>query len=294
MFVFFRFSGSIGIGLGVGICCTLYFWILRGRQTAVTEVAVFFCWALIPYYIADGLSCSGIIAIMVMGFFMDYFVIGGFQSEDTAWMDYMALQNQGDNVVMIPGPTDRWAQLQTSCSKAFSGSGHILSRSRSHVGFVAQVVASIMETAIFAYLGLFLFTDNKWDFRLNLTGIIGVVLSRGVMVGILSLLINIFVFFDVEGRLTRCFRSCRQVNLAEDDESMGSHTRVYLDKRTQLILLLAGVRGAVSFSLVENLPVWDTVTKTGSKYKSELKAMTSSSSKSISYLSQLKDIPMSS
>jgi hypothetical protein len=208
-------------------------------------------------------------------------VIGGFQSEDTAWTDYMALQNQGDNDAMIPGPTDRWAQLQTSCSKAFSGRGHILSRSRSHVGFVAQVVASIMETAIFAYLGLFLFTDNKWDFRLNLTGIIGVVSSRGVMVGILSLLINIFVFFDVEGRLTRCFRSCRQVNLAEDDESMGSHTRAYLDKKTQLILLLAGVRGAVSFSLVENLPVWDTVTKTGSKYKSELKAMTSSSSKSI-------------
>jgi NhaP-type Na+/H+ or K+/H+ antiporter len=67
--------------------------------------------------------------------------------------------------------------------------------------------------------------------------------------------------------------------LDEDDESIGSHTRVYLDKKTQLILLLAGVRGAVSFALVENVPVWDTVTKTGSKYKAELKAMTSSSSK---------------
>merc|ERR1712137_1001857 len=70
--------GSIGIGLGVGICCTLYFYVLRGQQTAVTEVAIFFCWALIPYYVADGLGCSGIISIMVMGFFMDYFVIGDF------------------------------------------------------------------------------------------------------------------------------------------------------------------------------------------------------------------------
>eukprot|EP00980_Cylindrotheca_fusiformis_P018957 scaffold6350_cov117-Cylindrotheca_fusiformis.AAC.2 len=268
---------SIGIGLGAGICCTLYFWTLRGRQTAVTEVAVFFCWALIPYYVADGAECSGIIAIMVMGFFMDYFVIGGFQSEDAAWMDYMSLQNQGANPTGTQEQSDRWAHFQKSCSKAFSGRGHILSRSRTHVGFVAQVVASIMETAIFAYLGLFLFTDNKWDFRLNMTGILGVVSSRGVMVGILSLLINIFVFFDVEGRLIRCVRSFRQVNLAEDDESLGSHARAYLDKRTQLILLLAGVRGAVSFSLVENVPVWDAVSKTGSKYKAELKAMTSSS-----------------
>ena len=57
--------GSIGIGIGVGIACTIYFYCLRGRQSAVTEVMIFFCWALIPYYIADGLGCSGIIAIMV-------------------------------------------------------------------------------------------------------------------------------------------------------------------------------------------------------------------------------------
>jgi hypothetical protein len=56
-----------------------------------------------------------------------------------------------------------------------------------------------METAIFAYLGLFLFTDNEWSFRLNMTALFGVVSSRGVMVVALSLLINIFVFFDVEG-----------------------------------------------------------------------------------------------
>jgi hypothetical protein len=48
--------GSLGIGLGCGISCTIYFFALRGRQTAVTEVAIFFCWALIPYYIADGLQ----------------------------------------------------------------------------------------------------------------------------------------------------------------------------------------------------------------------------------------------
>ena len=270
--------GSIGIGLGVGMCCTLYFWILRGRQTAVTEVAIFFCWALIPYYIADGLGCSGIISIMVMGFFMDYYVIGGFQSEESAWMDYMAMRNENENGVVVQPPTDRLAQFMDSFSKAFSGRGHILSRSRHHVGFVAHVISSIMDTAIFAYLGLFLFNDNVWNLRLNMTAILSCVSSRAVMVVALSLLINIAVFFDFENTVARCFRSFRQnINLAEDDESIGSNTRVYLDKKTQLILLLAGVRGAVSFALVENIPVWDTVTKTGSKFKAELKTMTSSS-----------------
>ncbi|KAL3936081.1 MAG: hypothetical protein SGBAC_008523 [Bacillariaceae sp.] len=271
--------GSIAIGLSIGACCTVYFYALRGRQSAVTEVGVFFCWALIPYYVADGFSCSGIIAIMVMGFFMDFFVIGGSQPQQVPTVnDYVPMQNfgNGEEHAMQYGG-DRWTHIQIFFSHAFSGHGHILSRSRTHVGFVAHVVASIMDTAIFAYLGLFLFSDNKWDFRLNMTGILGVVSSRGVMVGSLSLLINIFVFFDVETRLKRFFRSFRRVNLADDDEFIDGHNKPYLDKKTQLILLLAGVRGAVSFSLVESIPVWDQVTKTGSKFKPELKAMTSSS-----------------
>lgn len=218
---------------------------------------------------------------MVMGFFMDYFVIGGSQPQQVPSVnDYMAMQSFGnsDEQSMQFGG-DRWTDTQIFFSKAFSGHGHILSRSRTHVGFVAHVVASIMDTAIFAYLGLFLFSDNKWDFRLNMTAILGVVSSRAVMVGILSLLINIFVFFDVEIRLKRFFRSFRRINLADDDDFLDGQVKPYLGKKTQLILLLAGVRGAVSFSLVESIPVWDQVTKTGSKYKAELKAMTSSSSK---------------
>jgi NhaP-type Na+/H+ or K+/H+ antiporter len=270
--------GSMGIGLGVGMCCTLYFWALRGKQTAVTEVAIFFTWALIPYYIADGLGCSGIIAIMVMGFFMDYFVIGGFQSEESAWNDYMALRHE--NGLAVGPSSDRWSQVKEVLCNAFSGRGHILSRSRHHVGFVAHVIASIMDTAIFAYLGLFLFSGNVWNLRLNMTAIMGCVSSRLVMVVVLSLVINIAVFMDLENRIGKCFRALnpfRRINLAEDDDSIGSHTRVYLDRKTQLILLLSGVRGAVSFALVESIPVWDTVTKTGSQYKAELKAMTSSS-----------------
>jgi NhaP-type Na+/H+ or K+/H+ antiporter len=271
--------GSMGIGIGVGMCSTFYFWLLKGKQTAVTEVAIFFCWALIPYYIADGLKCSGIISIMVMGFVMDYFVIGGFQSEEAAWNDYVDMRAT-ENGVERTHPIDRWSQLQQCFSQTFSGRGHLLSRSRNHVGFVAHVIASVMDTAIFAYLGLFLFNGNSWNFRLNLTAICSCVTSRFVMVVVLSLLINIAVFLDFENRIGRCmkvFNPFQRINLAEDDDSTGSRSRMYVDRKTQLILLLAGVRGAVSFALVENIPVWDSVSQSGSKFKGELKAMTSSS-----------------
>lgn len=269
--------GSIIVGLTVGCCCTLYFYHLRGQQTAVTEVAVFFCWALVPYYIAEAFGWSGIIAIMVMGFFMDYFVVGGFESGQRSWLDYMAIRGQTEDGFGGRPQLDNWTEIQISLGKAFGGGGHILPESRHHVGFVAHVIANLMETAIFAYLGLFLFSDNEWNLRLNLTAILSCVSSRAIMVVALSFLINAAVFFDLETRILACFQGIRNQNHADNHEGIGSHAQVYLDRRTQLILLLSGVRGAVSFALVENIPVWDAVTKVGSQYKAELKAMTSTS-----------------
>jgi NhaP-type Na+/H+ or K+/H+ antiporter len=96
------------------------------------------------------------------------------------------------------------------------------------------------------------------------------------MVVVLSAVINIFVWIDLEGRFLRLFSPSRSI---DDDslDSMGSTARVYLDKKTQQILILAGARGAVSFALVESIPVYDAVTKEGSLYKAQLKAMTSCS-----------------
>lgn len=274
--------GSIAIGVVVGMCCTLYFWALREQQTAVTEVGIFFCWSLIPYYIADGLHCSGIISIMVMGFLLDFFVIGGFQPEGHEWREVLQQEHEDAAMQNSQNYYSTANRLHRVWNDAFSGKGHILETSRNHVGFVAHVVAMIMETAIFAYLGLFLFNDNEWNFWLNFTAIASCVASRFLMVIGLSLLVNVAVFFDFENRISRCVKAInpfRRINLADDDDDDpdGSYTKAYLDRRTQLILLLAGVRGAVSFALVENIPVWDNVSKTGSQFKAELKAMTSSS-----------------
>mmetsp|Transcript_16656 Transcript_16656/g.38449 ORF Transcript_16656/g.38449 Transcript_16656/m.38449 type:complete len:732 (-) Transcript_16656:2548-4743(-) len=269
--------GSVGIGIGVGVCCTLYFWALKEQQTAVTEVATFFCWALIPYYIADGLHCSGIIAIMVMGFFLDFFVIGDVRPDRNRLRDIFHHEHDTTNNEQDLSISK---QMKTVLKDAFSGSSHILDISRHHVGFVAHVIATIMETAIFAYLGLFLFNDNKWNLRLNFTAIVSCISSRFFMVVILGFLINVAVFFDFENQIGHCLKSInpfQRIDLSVDDDSVGSNTRAYLDRKTQLIMLFAGVRGAVSFALVENVPVWDNVGKTGSRFKAELKTMTSSS-----------------
>lgn len=290
---------SLGIGIACGTLCTVYFWALRRKQTAVVETALFFAFALIPFYIADGLGYSGntnntesivssshdtlsprwrfpgILAIMAMGFFADYFVIGGSQSDEAQWMTFMERQHES---LRPPDGRTRWYHVY----RAFKGTGHLSSRSRHHVGFVAEVIASIMEMSIFAYLGIFLFNDKNFlNLSLNSTAIFGCVVSRAAMVALFSLVINVFVCLDVERRVGGLFfpqpaSFHRRLDSAED-ESIGSTAHVYLDRRTQQIMLLAGVRGAVSFALVENIPVYDVVRKTGSQFKPQLKAMTSSS-----------------
>lgn len=90
------------------------------------------------------------------------------------------------------------------------------------------------------------------------------------------LLINIGVFVDLESVLCKIWNrlsgATNRIDV-DDDEWIGE--RVYLDKKTQLILFSAGIRGAVSYALVQNIPVYDTVTKHGSLFKSEMRAMTS-------------------
>ena len=270
---FFVISGSILVGFACGGVCTMYFFGLQGKFTPVTEVAMFFSWALIPYYVADGMGLSGIIAIMVMGFMMDFLVIGGFQSEERTWMDHMRLRCESDE----QNQENSWfSMLRITLCKALSGCGHVTARSRRHVGFVAEVISSLMETAIFAYLGLFLFNDKDWNIFLTFDGIIACITSRAGMVVSLSLLVNLCVWIDLEanlGRLVGCiFRLGRA---RDDDESYTENRRSFLSGKTQFILFTAGVRGAVSYALVQNIPVYDSVTKHGSHFKGELKAMTS-------------------
>ena len=265
--------GSILVGVSCAALATIYFWFLRGKQHAVTEVGLFFAWALIPYYVGDGLGFSGIISILVMGLMMDFFVVGGNQSEEVQWMEYIQMRHHSDE---LPPGHHYLDRIKSGLAEAFSGRGYLNEKASRHVGFVAEVISSLMETAIFAYLGLFLFNEQSWNFMLMSTGIFACVTSRAGMVVSLSLIVNFCVWIDLEGMLGRLWLLIRPRNtIRMDDDSLQSDTKAYLDRRTQLILFSAGVRGAVSYALVNSLPVYNSVTKQGSHYKGELKAMTS-------------------
>jgi len=267
-----------------------------------------------------------------MAFFLDFYVVGGNQSEEGQWIDFIQLRcldgqrihSEGDlfrEAPEVPSEPTYCERLRLAWSRTFSGRGHILSKSRHQVDFVARVISDIMETAIFTYLGLFLFNDkNQWKWKLNGVAIFGCIFSRLGMVIVISGLINLCVCCDVEGMLLRCLRrvwsdlttpadntgihhtasegafprSARTTlndpllggHLDDpptgeeddpDDDSRASTAKRFLDAKTQMLLLLAGIRGAVSFALVANVPVYNAVTKQGSQYKAELKAMTSSS-----------------
>ena len=273
--------GAIAIGIGCGVVCTVYFWALRGKHTPVVETAIFFCFALMPFYMSDGAGMSGIISIMTMGFFLDFFVIGGAgisENDDDGgrWMAYVRVQTHemGDH-----------GQSIHEAARAFSGVGHLSAESKHHVVFVAEVIASLMETAIFAYLGLFLFDDKYfWNIGLKTAAVFSCVMSRGAMIVLLSAIINLFIWLDVENKLLGLCGGGRQqtttfvdMNTSVGNDGDDSSGKSFIDRRTQQVLLLAGVRGAVSFALVENIPLYDAVRMGGSVYKPELKSMTAAS-----------------
>ena len=289
--------GSIAIGLVTGVACTVYFWMLRGRHVPVAEVGIFFIWALLPYYIADDVGLSSVIAMMATLFFADVFVIGR-HNADAAGGDQI---HYAECAVTDHGDADNaHAQRHEEGRRnpLFSKSGQLSSVSRHHIDFVAEVCSSLMETFIFAYLGLFLFAEKRHDVPLSLIAILSCVGSRAIMVGVLSRILNGFRFLCVKSRLllfgnSRGDSNSGPTTTAEEMEAnliVDSHPfpqrrdsrseyreGQVLDSKMQRILFLSGIRGAVSLALVENIPLYNAVTHEGSQFKAELKTMTISS-----------------
>jgi NhaP-type Na+/H+ or K+/H+ antiporter len=281
---------SILVGLLTGITCTVYFWGLRGRHGPVAEVASFFCFAMLAYYASDSVGGSGIVSIMVAGILMDVYVRGSHLTEgDTAreFRGTYAPAGQGPGAGVgprsgselrreehagYPLPSTFRCPSYTDCRVMFSGVGHISDRAKIHVGFVADVLANLMETAIFAYLGLFLFSNKKWDdVPLVLVGVFSCVISRVIMIGTISFIVNISGW--VREYTGKFWNSDASNPLPLESQQ----PRLHIDRNMQLVLLYSGMRGAVSLALAENIPLFDVVTKEGSKFKPALKAMTSSS-----------------
>eukprot|EP00581_Thalassiosira_minuscula_P003340 CAMPEP_0183740034 /NCGR_PEP_ID=MMETSP0737-20130205/58695_1 /TAXON_ID=385413 /ORGANISM="Thalassiosira miniscula, Strain CCMP1093" /LENGTH=971 /DNA_ID=CAMNT_0025975009 /DNA_START=206 /DNA_END=3118 /DNA_ORIENTATION=+ len=370
--------GSIAIGLACGIACLCYFHLNSSILHPVMEVASFFLWAVVPYWMCEAFHWSGIVAIVVMGFFMDIYLRPGWDPADLALEEerrqFMISAANGqkatgmggsdsklgleyynwdddDNVggfrfrgtaVDIPRPYsaplpppagfDRERSESSRTSKAnnlgdkdgdadtIAGTSmntnpnikailmkrEFVRMSREadeHVRFVAHILSSLSENAIFAYLGLFLFSSKyEWDAILCSVGVASCIVSRALMV----LCASWFIWYmHVFRQRAGCQNSRANVCNIEDSESKeSSHgnkensdfsddacqdtvdplntpisksARALSNYKVQVVLILAGLRGAVSLALVESVPIYNGVTGVGSKNKPLLKAMTSSS-----------------
>jgi len=230
------YLGSFMIGLITSFLCLLFFRVAyRENVTPMVEVGTFFFWSLIPYYISEILDLSGIVAIVAAGFVMDVFVIGEIRA--------------GSNSV---DPLD-WSHVVSS-QQELSTNGQLSQEANHHVRFVTEVIASMAELAMFAYIGLMFGQTISTHWFLRLDAIVSTIFARAIMILIISFFINLY--------------SCRR-----DEENVSSKKQL-IDKKVQLVMFMSGLRGAVSLALVEAVPVYDKVTMKGSLHKEELRDMT--------------------
>jgi NhaP-type Na+/H+ or K+/H+ antiporter len=313
--------GSIAVGLACGCGAWVYFNLLGSQLPPVMEVGSFFLWAVMPYYICDGVGWSGIVGIVAVGFFMDVYIAGPKhhhdgssplsssnerplspderlqrhrhnrrheqeerndpefytkhsrrheQEEHNDPEFYRNMQDYCGSDDRDPGEYDDHTQDMSleSLPTAHSISPlpsteriHLSATADKHVRFVAHLTSQIAENAIFAYLGLFLFSNNyDWNPTLITISIVSCVLSRMFMVVVVSYLIfHIYRCRGVRSSGTNSSRTAAAIQ----------------EPRTQAVLILAGLRGAVSLALVENVPIYNTTTGEGCEFKQTMKGMTS-------------------
>ncbi|KAG7364366.1 sodium/hydrogen exchanger [Nitzschia inconspicua] len=275
------FVGSFLIGIASGLCCTVYYWLMLGCQTPLVEVLMFCCWALLPYYICDGIEWSGIVAVVAAGFIMDMYVVGTNSKvpppEPSNENGHASLNGSisGSFLEDSGNEKDRRRGQPLLRRPIFSKDGLLGTEAKTHIGFVTEIIATMMETAIFAYLGLFLFSSRyHWNFYHIVIAIAGCCISRAVMIPIMSLAANWLTRAQQVGHKCRSQQLSQQSTLPDGIKTAAG---VIIDRKMQLVLWFAGLRGAMSFALVEHIPLYDSVTGEGTRLKSELKAMTSAS-----------------
>jgi len=286
--------GSIAIGLSCGMLGFLYFWLFHKKLNACMEVACFFLWAGLSYYASEEMHMSGIISIVTIGFFMDTYIISSQQKSNTSKQcvtvgnhDQASLSlGVPDDVINIDFSqfSDRdFCTFSSSTSKRNTSSYtpdlerilqqkekfNLSKEAEKHVRFVSHLLAQLSENCIFVYLGLFLYSDKyEWQTSLMIVSIFACVLSRVIMVLIVC---NLVWYINAVRKVAGCYKTGR------NGQERSKTASILQNSHIQTVLVLSGLRGAVSFSLVESLPIYNIVTNEGTKYKGILKAMTSSS-----------------
>ena len=294
--------GSVAVALICGILAWIFFYLLKRTLSPAMEVGSVFIWALVPFYISEALNWSGIVSLVVMGCFMDVYIAS--PKENKGGVSPGAASgfcNATDGFDEYVNMDDR--SLANSITPLQGTSRMRLSReAEKHVRFFAHVTAQLSESAIFAYLGLFLFSQKyDWDPALITIGIVSCLASRGIMVMLMSQFI--LLIYKMRGYSTKASRResvrgrdspastlngstvTEDIYDLQEQESMRDRETKYMSKtaaalrnpKTQSVLWLAGLRGAVSLSLVENIPLHNALTGEGCQYRPLIKGMTSAS-----------------
>lgn len=237
--------GSVSVGLLCGSFSVIYFRAFWGCQTPLVEVLVFFCWALIPFYICDDFEWSGIVAIVVAGFMMDLYILGAEENE------VKLLEGTSNEDEESCKDSNEARNQDRQRRPVFNRAGHLSSATRRHVGFVLECIATLMETAIFAYLGLFLFsTRYNWNIYLAATAIFACLVSRGIMLVLMSFITQQFASC-INGR--KALSDNRRESSPSSDDNTGKvvkkkiqkrHFYSTVDNKIQLVLWFSGLRGA--------------------------------------------------
>jgi NhaP-type Na+/H+ or K+/H+ antiporter len=287
--------GSLFVGLASGMLSTVYYWIFYGCQTPLVEVLMFFCWALLPYYVCDGIGWSGrcityrlfhvlhsvfltvfcliagIVAAVAVGFVMDLHIVGAKNRSNVEDVNVIDLSETSAASHDSNGES-KLKSADRGRRRIFNQNGHLSNEARTHIGFVTEIIATGMEMAIFAYLGFFLFSHRyHWNFFHMLIAVMACCISRAMMIPTLSFVAN---------RLTRIQQNraaCRQQQPIAMRRKEYTPAGVIVDKKMQIVLWMAGLRGGMSMALVEHIPLYDSFSGEGTRMKPELKAMTSAS-----------------
>jgi NhaP-type Na+/H+ or K+/H+ antiporter len=120
------------------------------------------------------------------------------------------------------------------------------SEAEEHVRFVAYIISQLAENSIFICMGFLLFSkDYEWNMSLVSIAIVSCVISRILIVFLLS-----NVVYMIHYQSQRC---CPMYD-AREERYVSAYVTALGDRRTRLVLILAGIRGAVSLALVESTP----------------------------------------
>lgn len=262
---------SISVGCITGTLSTICFWVTKEYQRPSTEIALFVCWALVPYFLCESLHLSGIVSLIATAFIMDIFILGGTETTSTATPSsnlnailntadpdddgtirvhhhhfatssddghqYINFRTDDDDPLSEEEEGENISIVEWHHSRHvenpvfYHSTGHLSSDAHKSVKLLFEGISALAETAILAYLGFYLFAIRWSDAKLGAFAIVISTISRAFMVCLFALIIKICFFC--------CYSCCgMSASSSQSSSSVISSTFRRSHHQTKSLLLL--------------------------------------------------------